>query len=342
MLYFAADGGGTKLQMLAFDEQLHLLGHLRGPAVTTGYIPPDIVRRDVHDTIQRLIDMLPRPLPLTEDGRLIVDCLYESGVGFGPDRVLPEMAELRRTVFISEPPCGLLAGIAEETGILTLSGTGSDEFWIENGVTKIVAGAYGPILGDEGSGYDLGRRTLLAAVRADDGRGPATMLRDMVFREYGLKEKMFELVNIVHGSPDTRKEVARATYLLGQAARDGDAVARQILTDGGTLLAEDTTAVLRRMGADRDCSVPVTVSGGAWKIHPLLWHSYRARLLADYPKLQVRAPAFDPVMAGVIRHVLDTVGAVTPETMTQLKAEFTPCVLAGYFEEENRKSGGTP
>ena len=333
MLYFAADGGGTKLQMLAFDEHLHLLGHLRGPAVTTGYIPPELVRQGVRDTVRRLIDQLPRPLPLAEDGRLIVDALYESGVGFGPGNVLPEVAEVRRVVSIPEALCGLMAGTGKETGILTLAGTGSDEFWIENGVTKIVAGAYGPILGDEGSGYDLGRRTLLAAVRADDGRGPGTVLRDMVFREYGLKERMFELVGIVHGSPDTRKEVARATYLLGRAARDGDAVARKILTDGGTLLAEDTTAVLRRMGADRMCSVPVTVSGGAWKIHPLLWQSYRTRLLAEYPQLHVTAPAFDPVMAGVIRYVLDTAGTVTSEIMAQLKAEFTPCVLAGYFAE---------
>ena len=332
MLYFCSDGGGTKLQMLAFDETLHLLSYAKGPAITTTYIPAEEVRRGLKATLRQLIDGLPRPLPVGEDGRLLVDCLYQTSCfGLTPADALPAQAVLRRTVHIGEGPCGLLAGAGARTGILTLAGTGSDCFYIRDGREVRTVGGYGPVLGDEGSGYDLGRQALLAAIHADEGRGEPTLLRDYVFADYGLKERMFELVAIVHGSPDSRKQVARATYTLGRAARDGDAVAQRILVRGGRRLAEDTMALLRLIGETPECTLPVTVSGGAWKIHPLLWNAYRTRLLQAYPHLALQAPPFDPVMAEVVQYVLETEGALTPARLAQLKDAFAPCVLDSYF-----------
>lgn len=58
-VYFCSDGGGTKLLMLAFDENLRLLAGVRGPAVTTTYITPELARENLFATLRQLISMLP-------------------------------------------------------------------------------------------------------------------------------------------------------------------------------------------------------------------------------------------------------------------------------------------
>lgn len=330
MLYLCADGGGTKLQMLAFDEKLHLLAHVRGPAVTSNYISPELVQSQMEDTIDRLLAGLP--------GRPVVDCLFLTLCGgLSPADVLRTRCTLRRVERIGEGPCGLLAGAAERTGVLTLAGTGSDCFFVRDLETVCTVGGYGPTLGDEGSGYDLGRQALCAAILADEDRGVPTLLRDYVFEDYGLHECMFELVDLVYTSPDSRKQVARATYTLGRAARAGDAEALRILREGGERLARDTDALLRRAGEPAGTAVPVTVSGGAWKIHPLLWQAYCRTLRAVRPQLQLCAPRFDPVMAGVVLTVLRREGALSPERAAELKAEYAPFVLDAFFGQEEQE-----
>lgn len=329
-LYFCADGGGTKLQMLAFDENLHLLAGVRGTGVATLTADVGQVKESIRATLRELVSMLPPAL--RGSGPLRVEKLYQTSCGaMGPAAVSGDILDIGETVVIGEGPCGVLAGLAADTGVLTLSGTGSDCFYVQNGRRIDAVGGYGPILGDEGSGYDLGRQTLQAAIRADDGRGPATLLRDYVFEDYGLKQRMWELVDIVHGSMNYRTPVARATYTLARAAADGDGVALQILADAGERLAGDTAALLRRAEAKVDCTLPVTVSGGSWKIHPLLWQSYSRRLLQEYPQLRIGAPYFEPVMAGVIRHVLDAEGVVSPARLQQLRTEFAAYTLDRYF-----------
>lgn len=331
MLFFCADGGGTKLQMLAFDENFRLLAHVKGPAVTTYYIPEEKVLQDVQHTVDTLLEALPEPTkqPIEAQQFYLTMCS-----GLSPEKILANRITLAGTTFIPEGFCGLLAGAAVQTGALTLAGTGSDCFFIREGQVCRAVGGYGPILGDEGSGYDLGRQTLLAAIYADENRGEPTLLRDYVFEDYGLKERMFELVHIVHSSPDTRKQVARATYTLARAARAGDAVALRILRESGRRLAQDTMALLRTEGETAESTLPVTVSGGAWKIHPLLWQSYRTHLLENYPSLQLKAPSFDPVMAGVVLRVLQQEGEMSPQRLAQLKQDFAPLVLDSYFSAE--------
>lgn len=333
-VYFSADGGGTKLQMLAFDEDLRLLAGVRGPAVTTAYITPELARENMAATLRQLIDMLPAEV-CPAGQRLRVKCLYQASAGgLQAGDVLPELADVDEIVNIGEGPCGVLAGTAGGTGVLTLAGTGSDCFYVENTKRITAVGGFGPVLGDEGSGYDLGRQALCAAIQADEGRGPATLLRDYIFEDYGLKERMWELVHQVYGSPDSRKPVARATYTLGRAAKDGDAVALDILTRGAQRLASDTMALLRRIGQDESCTLPVTVSGGVWKIHPLVWRTYRSLLLEKYPQLRLQPPHFEPVAAGVIHRVLQQEGEVSPARLAQLKANFAPYVLDGFFADD--------
>lgn len=59
---------------------------------------------------------------------------------------------------------GLLACGPVSDGIVILSGTGSAAFYIREGETADIIGGLGSLLGDDGSGYEIGREGLRAAL----------------------------------------------------------------------------------------------------------------------------------------------------------------------------------
>ena len=72
------------------------------------------------------------------------------------------------------------AGTAAPEGSLLLSGTGAVAIAVKDRAMASRADGHGWLLGDRGSGFWLGRQTVLAAMAALDGEGPATALTGLV------------------------------------------------------------------------------------------------------------------------------------------------------------------
>jgi N-acetylmuramic acid 6-phosphate etherase len=132
-------------------------------------------------------------------------------------------------------------------GTVLVMGTGAVAIAIGDGLS-VVDGA-GPWLGDEGGGAWIGREGLRAAVRARDGRGPATALAP-------------RRVSDAAGAASFAPEVARA-------AAAGDEVARRILEAAAEELARTArTAALE----------PVALTGGLLELGEPLLGPLRRRL----------------------------------------------------------------
>ena len=54
-VYFCADGGGTKLLMLAFDEELRLLATARGAGVSTLIATPEQVKENMLGEVRAMM-----------------------------------------------------------------------------------------------------------------------------------------------------------------------------------------------------------------------------------------------------------------------------------------------
>ncbi|HZJ56700.1 MAG TPA: BadF/BadG/BcrA/BcrD ATPase family protein [Clostridia bacterium] len=139
----ALDGGGTKLNMVLFDNDgFHLLGEGRSGGVNITQTTPENSRANVADCLRQVFK---------GERNIHIDRLYS--VFIGPMDILNE--ELARFVTIGEvvelgeAKGGILAGNMEGEGILALSGTGSDVFYVrEQDSLNSSVGGWGPILGD--------------------------------------------------------------------------------------------------------------------------------------------------------------------------------------------------
>ncbi len=120
--------------------------------------------------------------------------------------------------------------------------------------------ALGEIAGDRGGGTGLGMWGLGAAVRAVDGRGPATTLAALVPAYFGLEEPA-AVTEAFYSGRIAGGRVGELAPVVAAAARDGDAVAIGLVDDIAAEIAAFATASIRRLGMEGE-AVPVTTAGG--------------------------------------------------------------------------------
>lgn len=293
--YISFDGGGTKLNGMMFDENLNLLGAGRSGGINLTQTSLEDCRANVRDCLSQV---------LASHEPEMADVVYYTGVG-NFQLLCEEVGSRVHTaqyVGTDEALGGLLAGALKREGVLALAGTGSDVFYISPGKRSVV-GAWGPILGDDGSGTWIGQQAIRAVVRFLNGWGEDTMLLPIIREEWKLKND-WQMVEIVHKSPAPFRQVASVTPLVGRAAAQGDAVALNILREAGHLMAVQTESLIRKASLSRD-QLDITLCGGAWKAHPIMFDTYCAELMQKHPTLTARRPLFEHVCAGPARLLLE-------------------------------------
>ena len=112
----------------------------------------------------------------------------------------------------------------------------------------IRTGGWGYLFGDEGSGYSIGVAALRAVMQTYDGRGPSTLLTELVLGRRGLSSPP-ELVRSIYGAESPRLEAASLADLVEQAAGQGDEIAIAILDEAARELAKTIAVVYPKLGA---------------------------------------------------------------------------------------------
>ena len=144
--------------------------------------------------------------------------------------------------------------------VLILSGTGSCCFGRRNGTHAgtVRLGGWGHILGDRGSGYDIGRQALRAAAGEMDRKGQWPALGERILQALQLNEAD-DLIDWAKGAE--KAEVAALAPTVFAAAAKRDRLARRILADTAAALAEDGANCARRL-ARPGAPVEFVLAGG--------------------------------------------------------------------------------
>jgi N-acetylglucosamine kinase-like BadF-type ATPase len=185
---------------------------------------------------------------------LAVSCLRAAlaGAGMAPEAV--EVGGDTEIALASAPG-------APADGLVLIAGTGAVAARVGGGRRVAVADGHGWLLGDDGSGFWLGRQAVRAALAALDGRGRGTALLDAVLAHYGLPPDGAAAQDVAEGvvlaayaRPPV--ELALLSPAVVAAAEEGDAVARGLLDGAAGLLARAVRALRPRAGE------PLVLSGG--------------------------------------------------------------------------------
>jgi N-acetylglucosamine kinase-like BadF-type ATPase len=195
-------------------------------------------------------------------------CLGFSGGAADKDAYVRELIKAKHYVVTHDAFVALAGATAGEPGVVTIAGTGSMVFGRNSAGKTARAGGWGYVFGDEGGGFDLARQALRAALRHEEGWGPRTLLRDALISSAGATSAN-DLLHRFYTDQYPRERVAAFSRLVDRIARDGDAVAREIVLTAAQQLATMASAA-RAQIFDEKASCRISYLGGVFRSELLL------------------------------------------------------------------------
>jgi len=153
----------------------------------------------------------------------------------------------------------LLAAGGASSGVAVIAGTGSAA-WGRNGHGEEArAGGWGYLLGDEGSGYWLGREAVRHSLRRmNQGLEPDDLTRALL-ESCGVDDPN-KLIALFQSSSAGRRYWAQQARLVVEAADAGHRISQQLVDQAGNDLADMAAQVLRQPGSTARSS---SAAGGA-------------------------------------------------------------------------------
>lgn len=192
-----------------------------------------------------------------------------------------------------------LAGANDlQPGVVVIAGTGSIACGINARGQFARAGGWGPAMGDEGSGYYIGRRALAAVVMAYDERGAATSLTGPICQHFHV-ETPPELPPVIYNEPvKVMHEIAQLSKLVVAHAQTGDVVALDILADAAYELGRAVNTVIKKLGMQGE-AFRVAYVGGVFGAGELVLGLLRLVIQEYAPNAILAPPLISPVHGAV-------------------------------------------
>ncbi|HEY90050.1 MAG TPA: hypothetical protein G4N98_10045 [Thermoflexia bacterium] len=163
-------------------------------------------------------------------------------------------------VLTSDIVIALVAGSHARYGLVVISGTGAVVYGEGRAGQQAQVSGWGRFIDSDGSGYGIGKAALRAAFRSYDGRGPHTLLEELIVEEWRLNSLRELLQHVLQKEPAV-EEIASLAKVVGRAAEAGDQTSVDILTTTSKQLLEGVLTVARKLNL-REQQFPVVLSGG--------------------------------------------------------------------------------
>jgi glucosamine kinase len=295
VVYAGVDGGGTKTTVVLIDVSGKEVARHTTSSSNAAVVGHEAAGQVLREAMEHVLEEV--------DASLGGAWLGLSGGDRPEDHHLlrPHLRHLSQQLRFTNDAELALGALPEESGLVVVAGTGSIAFGRSRSGERIRAGGWGHIMGDEGSGYDLARRMLVAIAAHVDGNGPATSLRERLMTHLSLDEP-FQLIGWVYAKERTKGEIAGLSSLVLEAADDGDRVALTIVQLAAEDLASTAVAAGRRLNPPT--RLAVALAGGLLTGSERFRAAFLAALKNDIPDIDVSL-VFDPALIAARSLVAD-------------------------------------
>ncbi|MBT8377788.1 MAG: hypothetical protein KJN64_01005 [Ignavibacteria bacterium] len=292
------DGGGTKTDCAIADLSGRIIYQTVGK-------PSNFLIIGVEETVANLF-------------AAIEECLFElkgdfsdvkqivigvAGAGRKDDAELLEMSfkeyadnegiHFKGVKVVSDAQVALEGAFPNSAGCILIAGTGSILFGKDDKGNIHRVGGFGRLIGDEGSGYCIGRKALNAVSKEIDGRGEKTLITEMVNNkiDFGVSDK---LVNKVYKE---KLDIASIAKIVIEAAEKGDNSANKILLYETDELVLHLKSILQKIPVKK---LNISFSGSLIDNRNFYSDLLKKKIKESLPQIIITKPALSPV-AGAIQ-----------------------------------------
>jgi len=288
------DAGGTKTVCLLANEHGTILSEARGAGANLQVVGELEVEKVLYQVMETALD--------GHDVRPGAVCLGIAGVDREDDSrtvsaIMRRITPGSRVLVVNDALVALEAGAPGSPGVVIVCGTGSIAYGRNVHGLAARAGGWGHVIGDEGSGYWIGRQAVASVTRDADGRGPKTSLTGQVLAHFDVPNAG-SLVHVIYGRDASRRSIAMLGPTVQQAADAGDEIALQILEGAAVELALAARSVVDRLQM-REERFAFILAGGVFRVVPWLVEGLTGRLVAVAPRARIDLLTEEPALGAV-------------------------------------------
>ena len=297
------DVGGTKAESVLFDET----GHILTQNVSRGFNALDMGEKGIQIAEEMLYDVVMKlyaKLPAGAELEAVYSGMAGS-VDWYPgvlDRELVPRLPGKKVRLEGDGGSLIAAVQGHSDGCSLIAGTGS-ALYIRCGEELKLFGGYGYLIDTQGSGYTLGRDAFLAAFRSRDGRGPKSVLYDLIREQMG-SEPVESVPKIYQGG---RAYIASFARTVFEGRRLGDEMSCRIFDHGVNCLAELVQLGERELQR-KDFSV--VTGGGLFSAFPEYMEALKQKISPETRLVPMDVP---PILGAAVEALWDSGAADTPE-----------------------------
>ena len=182
-------------------------------------------------------------------------------------------------------------------GINIVAGTGSIAFGRDKYGNKARSGGWGEYIGDEGSGYYLGKKLLELFTKQADGRLPKSAVYLLTRERLGINNDS-DIIDLAEKKfVFKRDKMATLQIILSDAAKAGDVSAIEAYHTAGKELALSVLAVRGKLSFDTG-DVRVSYSGGIFNNGELILKTFREILRSN--GCRIEKPQAEPYIGAIL------------------------------------------
>ncbi|HEX3072616.1 MAG TPA: BadF/BadG/BcrA/BcrD ATPase family protein [Ignavibacteriales bacterium] len=299
MQYFIGmDGGGTKTACVLVDTNLKALHKCAGGASNFLIIGTDTVSRHLSNLINECLSSA--KIKADEISGIV---LGTTGAGRRNDaeKMENDFTEFAKTSGLgtlsfrveSDARVALEGAFAGRPGSILIAGTGSIMFGkdVKGEIHRV--GGFGRFIGDEGSGYSIGRKGLKELAKSYDGRGATTLLSKLASAKFELTSPE-SIINAVYKN---NFDIASIAPLVIEAAEKNDDVCLNILNEECMELMLHITAMKKKINTD---ILNISLIGGIVSSDNFFSRIFNKRVSENFPFAKIKLPEFPPEIGAAI------------------------------------------
>jgi glucosamine kinase len=287
------DGGGSKTECILVDEN----GKVVASRTTVGCNPSIVGPAHARSIVSTALHALRSQVPGTPNPRVSATLLCMAGSTMFWQEFGAALTDCGKVTATDDSLPVLELATHGEPGIVLHAGTGS--FVAARGPDGAIhyAGGLGWRFGDEGSGYDIGRRAIGCALLDLQGWAPNPRLSALVREQTGLPDAA-AIIRFFYGEPTPNQKIASLAAGVLQLASEGDQNCVRMVVESTTELLDLGVHVAKKLFPSSPLSAVRTGLSG-----PILNHAVVVDALRAHSPLTLTAIEGAPI-EGVRRMLL--------------------------------------
>jgi N-acetylglucosamine kinase-like BadF-type ATPase len=187
----------------------------------------------------------------------------------------------------SDARIALEGAFTGKAGSILIAGTGSIMFGKDEKGEIHRVGGFGRFIGDEGSGYRIGRIGLNTVARYFDGRSKPTIIADLLEQEFSISSSE----NLITEVYRKNFNIASVAPLVFEAAESGDKIAQRILEDEADELLLHISAMRTKLEVQL---LKVSLIGSLITTPNYFSYLFNEKVIRRFSDVQIKEPEHFP------------------------------------------------